>query len=85
MGKKKTGKQYISVGVHSNVSASLTREIRADYNASPERMINQQKAHIAGKKTRIVVPNPNKEETNKLFITISGKDFFNSKPQGKSF
>jgi hypothetical protein len=85
MGKKKTGKQYISVGMHSSVGASLTREIRADYKASPERMINQQKAHLAGKKTRFVVPNPNKEETHKQFITVDGKDFFSSKPQGKSF
>ena len=61
MGKKKTGKQYISVGVHSNVGASLTRE------------------------TRFVVLNPNKEETHKQFITVDGKDFFSSKPQGKSF
>lgn len=69
--------QYISAGVHKNVSTSTKRMVRSDYMASNDRIMNQQRALHAGKDIVVTVPNPNKEETNRLFIKtrISGRDF----------
>lgn len=75
---KKGGKSkgFISQGVHSNVSNATRNAVRADYMASGERMLNQLKAHRKGKRTMITIANPNKEETNKPFIRIEGKQWF---------
>ena len=40
------------------------------------RIMNQLKAHQAGKKTMVTIENPNKEQTDKKFIRVSGKDYF---------
>jgi hypothetical protein len=72
MAKKKGGKSSgnVSAGIHSNVSKSTRRAIRADYLASGERIINQLKAFRAGKNVMVTMKNPNKEETNKSFIRV---------------
>lgn len=75
-GKKASGKNYTSKGEHSNVSTSTKRLVRKAYMASPERMINQLAAHRKGKRTMVTIPNPDKEQTNKPFIRVQGKDFF---------
>ena len=70
-GKKSSGKQYVSVGEHSNVAKSTTKAIRKQYLASGDRIINQLKAFRAGKHVMITIENPNKNETNKRFIRVS--------------
>lgn len=79
MGKGKGGKSKgnVSAGIHSNVSKSTRREMRQEYLASGQRMINQLKALQDGKDIVVTIENPNKEETNKRFIRkkISGKEY----------
>ena len=72
MAKKKGGKSkgFISQGIHSNVSASTRKSMRAGYSASGERVINQLKAHRAGKRVMVTIENPKKEETNRKFIRV---------------
>jgi hypothetical protein len=72
MAKKKGGKSkgFVSAGIHSNVSSSLRRELRADYMSSPQRVINQRKAFDAGKRVMVTIANPNQEETNRPFIRV---------------
>jgi hypothetical protein len=72
MAKKKGGKSKgaVSAGIHSNVSASIRRELRADYMSSPQRVINQRKAFDAGKRVMTTIANPNREETNRPFIRV---------------
>lgn len=79
---KKGGKSkgFISKGIHSNVSSSTRNAMRRDYMASPDRVLNQQKALHKGKDIVVTIANPNKEQTNKRFIKvrISGRDYIQS-------
>lgn len=72
MAKKKGGKSkgLVSAGIHSNVSSAIRREIRSDYMNSFQRLINQRKAFDAGKRVMVTIANPNREETNRLFIRV---------------
>jgi|TARA_R100001369_G_scaffold25227_1_gene46101 hypothetical protein len=78
MGKKSTRSQQISKGVHSTVNSSILKELRQDYLASPDRLLNQLKAHRAGKKVMVTIPNPNKNATNKRFIRVPASVAWNS-------
>lgn len=81
MGKKKGGKSkgFVSAGVHSNVSKSIRRAMRADYLASGERILNQLNAFNQGKNVMVTIPNPNPNETNRPFIRVNAKDIWKSK------
>jgi len=80
MTRAKNGRKgELSAGVHSTVSTSTKRAMRSAYMASPDRMLNQRKAFDKGKRTMVTIPNPNKEETNKPFIRVNGKDWFKPK------
>jgi hypothetical protein len=71
MGKKGgKSKGNVSAGVHSNVSKSVRRAMRADYIASGERLINQRRAFEAGKRVMVTIENPNPNETNRRFIRV---------------
>lgn len=72
MAKKKGGKSkgFISQGVHSNVSSRTRREMRQEYMASGERLLNQQRAAAQGKRVVMTIANPNPEQTNKPFIRV---------------
>ena len=80
-GKRGSGKNYTSKGERPNVAGWIKRAMRKDYMQSMERIINQANAHSKGKKTVITMANPNKNETNKRFIRVDGKDYF--KQSGK--
>lgn len=75
MAKKKGGKSKgnVSAGIHSNVSAGIRREMRADYMSSPQRVINQRRALDEGKRVMTTVANPNQEETNRPFIRVTAQ------------
>ena len=77
---KKGGKSSgnISAGVHSNVNRAVLREMRKDYMASGERMLNQRDAWAKGKNVVLTIENPNKHETNKRFIRVAAKDLWGS-------
>lgn len=72
---KKGGKSKgnVSAGIHSNVSKSIRRAMRADYLASGDRILNQRAAFDAGKNVMVTIPNPNENETNKRFIRVPAK------------
>lgn len=72
---KKGGKSKgnVSAGIHSNVSKSIRRAMRADYLASGDRLLNQRAAFDAGKNVMVTIPNPNPNETNKRFIRVPAK------------
>lgn len=76
MAKGKGGKSkgFISQGIHSNVSKSTRRAMRAEYLASGQRLINQRTAFDAGKNVMVTIPNPNENETNKRFIRVPAKE-----------
>lgn len=64
-GKSSKSSGKTSAGVHSNVSRKLTNAIRSEYLNSPERLINQLRAHKQGKRVVVTIANPNKEEAAK--------------------
>lgn len=77
MGRPKNSKpSYVSAGVHSTVAQSTKRAVRAGYMQSAERMLNVLNAARKGRNTSITIENPNKEETNRPFIKVSGRDYF---------
>jgi hypothetical protein len=75
MAKKKGGKSKgnVSAGIHSNVSSAIRSQLRADYLASPQRVINQRRAFDEGKRVMVTIENPNREETNRPFIRVEAK------------
>lgn len=81
MGVKKGGKSKgnVSAGVHSNVSRATRREMRKAYLDSGQRIINQIDAYKKGKNVVVTIPNPNKNETNRPYIRVNGKDYWKNK------
>jgi hypothetical protein len=74
MGKKGgKSKGFISQGIHSNVSASTRRAMRAG-RSEADKFLNKQKAWLKGKNPWVTMENPNKEQTNKRFIRVRYND-----------
>ena len=48
MGKKRLRKSQTSKGIHSTVNGSVLKQLRQEYLASPDRILNQLKAYRAG-------------------------------------
>lgn len=71
-GKKSKGKNYTSKGERPNVAKSTRKAMRRDYleNHGVERVGNQMKAFLKGKRVMLTIENPNKNETNKRFIRV---------------
>lgn len=85
-GKSSKSSGKTSAGIHSNVSRSLVNAIRADYMASPERLINQLRAFRKGKRVMVTIANPNKEEAakGKAFIRVPASTIWRD-PKQSSF
>jgi hypothetical protein len=75
MGKKASGKTYISKGIHSNVSRSTLAGMREGRDPS-EKVINIQKAWLANKNPWVTIENPNKEQKDKLFIRVRANELW---------
>jgi hypothetical protein len=73
--KGEKSKGYISQGKHRNVSRATRRLMRAAVSPG-KKLINKRKAWEKGKKVWVSIENPNKSETNRQFIRVSGDDFF---------
>lgn len=59
------------------VSQGLRRSsMKTSVRTPAIRLMNQLKAHIAGKNTMVTIENPNKEQTDKKFIRVPGKNVF---------
>lgn len=67
------GKAYTSAGTHSNVSRSTRRLMRQGVTEG-EKMLNKQKAWLKGGNPWVTMPNPNREETSRLFIRVRMND-----------
>jgi hypothetical protein len=77
MTRPKNGRKgEVSKGIHKTVSRKTKNLVRRAYLDSGERLQNQLKAFRKGKNVVITIENPNKEETNRRFIRVNGKDFF---------
>ena len=58
------------------ISKKMQNKLRIDYLQSGQRLINQSNAHHKGKRTVVTISNPNKNETDKKFIKVEGKEYF---------
>ena len=67
MGKKKSGTQYTSKGI---VGTTRSRKRHWEEGYHSDRIMNQLKAHLAGKRVMLTIANPNNNETNKPFIKV---------------
>lgn len=75
MGKRKSkSDSYTSKGERRSVAKQTTNAVRREYMASADRMLNQQKAELAGKRVVYTVENPSKEQTNQKFIKVVKND-----------
>lgn len=80
MGKKRHKSGNVSKGERRSSMRTSGTAINA-----ADKMIRKLDALAKGKNVKIVMENPNKEETNRLFVThkVSGKDYqkFMSNPE----
>ena len=67
MGKKKSGTSYTSKGI---VGTTRSRKRHWEEGYHSDRIMNQLKAHLAGKRVMLTIANPNNNETNKPFIKV---------------
>jgi hypothetical protein len=72
-GKKSSGKNYISQGKYCNVSATTLKAMRAS-KTEIDKMLDKQRAWLAGKNPWVTIDNPNKEQTNKRKIRVRMND-----------
>jgi len=74
MGKKASGKHYVSKGERKSSITTRT-------NDPAQKVIDQQNAWAKGQNPWITIPNPNKNETNKRFIRVKANDLYGSPKQ----
>jgi len=72
MGKKSTGKTYVSAGL-VGVDKKISNKIRAEHMHNGDRALAQRAAWKAGKNVVLTLPNGNTKETNKPFIKVPAK------------
>jgi len=77
-GKKSSGNNYTSKSQRPNVSKSITKSLRKDYNNSMTRLNNQVDAWQKGKRVMLTIANPNKKETNKPYIRVNAFEIWKS-------
>jgi len=73
MGKGGKSKGVVSGGVHSNVSSSTRRLMRAG-KSEGDKLIDKQNAWLKGHNPWVTIDNPNKDETNKRRIRVRMND-----------
>lgn len=73
--RRSTKDSYKSLGMFKNVSKKWTKGLKRD-RCPGEKIDNQWKAFIAGKRVMLTVKNPNKNETNKPFIRVKANHYW---------
>jgi len=73
MGKGGKSKGFVSAGVHSNVSSSARRLMRAG-KSEGDKLIDKQNAWLKGQNPWVTIDNPNKDQTNKRRIRVRVND-----------
>lgn len=76
--RKSTNDKYVSKGERPSSMSTRTK-------CESSKLINQQKAHLQGKRVTVRVPNPNKEETNKRFIRVLSTTVWKDPKQTTNF
>lgn len=76
--RRSTKDKYVSKGERRSSMGTSTKSAAA-------RIINQQAAHLAGKRVMVTIPNPNKNETNKRFIRVPSTSVWKDPKQLSSF
>lgn len=61
--------KYVSKGERKSSMSTRNTDLA-------QRLVNQRAAFDSGKNTMVTIENPNREETNKPFIRVSGKQVF---------
>jgi len=74
MGKKSSGKHYVSKGERPNVTRSVSKALRREYLNSNSRLNNQIKAWRAGKNVMLTINNPDKKNTKERMIRVPAID-----------
>lgn len=74
MGKKSSGKHYVSKGERPNVTRSVLNALRREYLQSDTRLNNQIKAWRAGKNVMLTIKNPDKKNTKERMIRVPAID-----------
>tara|TARA_B100000519_G_scaffold46292_1_gene36982 strand:+ start:121 stop:363 length:243 start_codon:yes stop_codon:yes gene_type:complete len=74
MAKRKRSRSSRNSDGGNNYDTKLRNENRREWNESIDRFIAQVQAFNLGKKAKITIPNPNKNETNKRFIKVDAWD-----------
>ena len=74
MGKKSSGKHYVSKGERPNVTRSVLNALRREYLTSDARLNNQVKAWRSGKNVMLTVKNPDKKNTKERMIRVPAID-----------
>ena len=75
MGKKASGKTYVSKGERRNVKSSTLSGMRAERNPA-EILINVQKAWLKGQNPWVTIDNPNKEDTSRRKIRVRANELY---------
>ena len=74
MGKKSSGKHYVSKGERPNVTRSVLNALRREYLTSDARLNNQVKEWRRGKNVMLTVKNPDKKNTKERMIRVPAID-----------
>lgn len=74
--RKSNSTKYTSKSERKNVAQQVQNAMRRDYMQSADRILNQLKAHMAGKKVMLTIENPNKNQTNKRLIKVPSTDIW---------
>jgi len=70
MAKRKRNRTSRTSAGGSNQDRKFRNKNRSEWLESIDRFIAQVQAFNAGKKVKLTIPNPNKNETNKQFIKV---------------
>lgn len=71
MGKKQSRTSQTSKG---EVGTTRSRKRHWEEGYQSDRIMNQLKAHLAGKRVVLTIANPNTNETNKPFIKVPASE-----------
>lgn len=82
MGKGGKSKGFVSAGVHSNVSSSTRRLMRAG-KSEGDKLIDKQNAWLKGHNPWVTIDNPNKDQTNKRRIRVRMNDLMRGTAKGR--
>lgn len=82
-GKKASGSNYTSSGVHSNVNRKTLNGMKKDRDPGIK-MLNLQKAWLKGLNPWITIENPDKNDTSRRFIRVRMNDTYLGNPKDRA-